>query len=145
MRHAIWTRTALKVAFPYTTYPAYGAAPFLILIVHARWYTAVIALVAAWWLKRMHAKGRTLGWAYNRLKTALRGGTYHARPLWYVRRMARVTPIDAALEYALHMPIQVEFAQATSRQAGSAHPARAKRPQNGTPKSNVQSKRNVTR
>ncbi|WP_146099992.1 MULTISPECIES: hypothetical protein [Achromobacter] len=106
MKRAAWTKTALNVGLPYTAIPAYVVSPLVL-----AWTTpdAVPSYVAwpvglaicGWLLYLNLKKKRTPGWAMRRLQSWMRGGVYHARPIWHVRRMSRPTSPEFALGAAV--------------------------------------------
>jgi hypothetical protein len=101
------------VGIPFTDVPAYIALPLLTPTVispllpfdYAWLITFLIGIVMSTLLWRLHARGRTPGWMVRRMNSWLRRGIYHARPLWYVRRMSRITSPDDAVKYAMSISV----------------------------------------
>lgn len=106
MKRALWTKSALNVGLPYTDVPAYILAPLVpaaatpdAIPSYVAWPVALA--ISGWFLYLNRRKRRTPGWALRRFRSWLRGGIYHARPMWHVRRMSRPTPPQLALKAAV--------------------------------------------
>lgn len=136
---ATWPKTALSTKLPGTPIHSSAMLPLLLMMMHIRLWTFILALVFIVVLTVMRQKGRTITWMFRRLKSNLRGGRVAARPVFYVRRMSRIEGFDT-LQYPVQK-LHVPRAPADGKKGGSRASTNAKPAPSGKAKAQVKAKR----
>lgn len=88
---ATWIEAARPPKIPLTNAHASACTPVVFLLVHISWFTFVMVILTVIAVAILSIKGRTVSWLVRKSKCNLRGRKLHARPVWYRRRMLRVT------------------------------------------------------
>lgn len=94
-QQADWVRVTDGPVLPGTPFHAVIAVPILMILVMPRLWTAVVLLGVAVFMGYLHLRGRRFSWLVRYIKSRLRGRRLSARPVWYRRRMQRLSPIAA--------------------------------------------------
>lgn len=94
---ATWPKTAYSTKLPGTPIHASAMFPLLLMMMHIRLWTFLLALVFIVVLTVMRQKGRTITWMLRRVKSSLRGNRVAARPVFYTRRFSRIEGFDTLL------------------------------------------------
>lgn len=129
---ATWPKSAFPVNVPGTPIHSSALLPFLLMMMHVRLWTFLLAITTIVVLTIMRKKGRTATWMLRRFKCRLRGNRVMARPVFYVRRMSRIEGFDT-LEYPSQRLHKVrELPEKGAKKSTAKAPA--KRPASAKPK-----------
>lgn len=94
-QQADWVRVTDGPVLPGTPLHAVIALPILMILVMPRFWTVMLLVGVAVFMAILQIKGRSFSWLVRYLKGRMRGRRLSARPVWYRRRMQRLTPIAA--------------------------------------------------
>jgi hypothetical protein len=89
-----WTQAVRGVHFLWFPIPAYSSVTVLFWVMHARVWTALLALFVVGVLTYLHMRGRSVPWVVRRIKSRMRGGVVLARPVWFRRRVQHLESFD---------------------------------------------------